>query len=261
LPELSATAGLDFYGQFLNGRYRGPAPGQYEGNPSESDSFSTQRNVSTVQPSIDVVRPGAYLEFGFRPTPRLLFVPGLRADYYGDVAHASLDPRLTARYQVTDQITLKSGLGFYTQAPQYWQALAVVGNPRIDPSRALHSSLGFELRASEQLKLSAEGFYKRLTHRIVGTANNAEPHWVNDGDGRIFGAEFLAEYRAPSGTFGYLAYTISRSERRDAGGPMRLFDHDQPHLLSLALSQRLGRGWTIGGRFRLTSGEPIQEYA
>ncbi|HYQ28482.1 MAG TPA: TonB-dependent receptor [Polyangiaceae bacterium] len=255
-PELSATFGADFYGQFLGGRYHGPAPDQYEGNPSDHDSILTRRTVSTVVPSFNVIRPGAYLELGLRPTRRLLLLPGLRADYYGDVDHASLDPRLSARYEASPGFTLKSGLGYYSQAPQYWQALPVVGNPRIEPYRALQASLGFEERAGDTLKLGVEGFYKWLENRIVGTPGGVPPHFVNDGEGRIYGAEFSFEYRPRPGSFAYLSYTLSRSERRDGDGPYRLFDHDEPHVLSLAASQSLGRGWTVGARFRLISGDP-----
>jgi TonB family protein len=255
-PELSATFGVDFYGQFLGGRYHGPAPDQYEGNPSDDDSPLTRRNVSTVVPTLNVIRPGAYLELGVRPTRRLLLLPALRADYYGDVDHASFDPRLAARYEVNGSLTLKSGVGLYSQAPQYWQALSVVGNPHIEPYRALQTSLGLEARADDTVKFGAEGFYKWLDHRIVGTAGGVEPHFVNDGEGRIYGAEFSLEYRPSPDTFGFLAYTISRSERRDGAGAYRLFDHDQPHVLSLALGQNLGRGWSVGGRFRFVSGDP-----
>ena len=256
LPELSATLGADFFGQFLGGRYYGPAPDQYEGNPSDQDSMLTRRNVSLVLPSFNVVRPGAYFELGVRPTPKLLIIPGVRVDYYGDIDHASVDPRLAARYEVRPGFTLKSGIGYYSQPPQYWQALPTVGNPHIRPYRALQTSFGFEERPSETLKFGAEGFYKRLENRIVGTDGGVDPHWVNDGEGRIYGAELSAEYHPAPGTFAFLAYTLSRSERRDANGPYRLFDHDEPHVLSLAASQNLGRGWTLGGRFRLISGDP-----
>ena len=255
-PALSATLGADFYGQFMGGRYYGPAPGQYEGNPSDNNSLLTRRNVSTVLPTLNVIRPGAYLEFGVRPTRQLLLLPGLRADYYGDIGHASLDPRLSARYEVMPGFTLKSGVGYYSQAPQYWQALAVIGNPRIEPYHALQTSLGFEERLGDTLRFGAEGFYKWLDHRIVGAPGGVPPHFINDGEGRIYGAEFSTEYRPTPGTFAYFAYTISRSERRDGDGPYRLFDHDQPHILSLAASQNLGRGWTVGGRFRFVSGDP-----
>ncbi len=256
VPEVSATLGGDFYGQFLSGRYHGPAPDQYEGNPSDSESIGSRRTVSTIVPSLNVVRPGAYLELGLRPTRHVLLVPGVRADYYGDIDHFSVDPRLTSRFELGSGFTLKSGVGFYTQAPQYWQALAVVGNPHLEPYRALQTSLGFEEQASEQLKFGAEGFYKRLNNRIIGTPGGVAPHFINDGDGRIYGAELSAEYQPGPGSFVYLAYTLSRSERRDGNGPYRLFDHDEPHVLSLAASQNLGRGWLVGGRFRLISGDP-----
>ncbi|HEY0466396.1 MAG TPA: TonB-dependent receptor, partial [Polyangiaceae bacterium] len=258
-PQLSATWGADFFGQFLGGRYHGPAPDQYEGNPSDHDSNLTRRNVSTVLPTLNVIRPGAYFEFGIRPTPRLLLVPGVRADYYGDVDHATIDPRLAARYEVSRGLSLKSGLGYYSQAPQYWQALAVIGNPRIEPYHALQTSLGFEGRAGDVLKFGVEGFYKWLDHRIIGTPGGVAPHFINDGEGRIYGAEFSSEYRPGPNTFGYLSYTISRSERRDGAAPYRLFDHDQPHILSLALGQNLGRGWKVGGRFRFVSGDPTTQ--
>jgi TonB family protein len=256
LPELSVTTGIDFSAQFLSGRYAGPAPGAGEGDPSGMDSSLTRRTVSLVVPSLNVVRPGAYLEFGLRPEKHLLIVPGLRADYYGDLGRSSFDPRLTARYEVTADFALKSGVGYYTQAPQYWQALSAIGNPQIEPYRALQTSFGFEEHAGNRLKFGAEGFYKRLTNRIIATPGSVAPHFINDGEGRIYGVEISAEYHPQGGSFFYLAYTLSRSERRDGDEPYRLFDHDEPHVLALTASQVLGRGWTAGARFRLISGDP-----
>ncbi len=255
-PEISATAGIDFYGQFLSGRYHGPAPDQYEGNPSDSDPNATKRTLSVDLRTLNVIRPGAYFELGVRPAPRVLLIPGLRADYYGDIGRSSFDPRLNSRLEMTPDFTLKSGVGFYTQAPQYWQALAVIGNPRIEPYRALQTSFGFEERAGARAKFGVEGFYKRLTNRIIGTPGDVAPHFINDGDGRIYGVEVSAEYHPGPSSFFYLAYTLSRSERRDGDGPYRLFDHDEPHVLALTASQALGRGWLLGARFRLISGDP-----
>jgi TonB family protein len=256
LPEISATAGADFYGQFLSGRYNGPAPDQYEGNPSDNDPSATRRTVSSVVPSLNVVRPGAYLELGLRPERRVLLVPGVRLDYYAEIQRSSIDPRLSSRLEITPNFALKSGIGYYTQAPQYWQALAVVGNPQIEPYRALQASLGVEERVGARVKFGVEGFYKRLENRIIGTPGGVAPHFINDGDGRIYGAELSADYHPEGGTFFYLAYTLSRSERRDGDGPYRLFDHDEPHVLAVTASRALGRGWLLGARFRLISGDP-----
>jgi hypothetical protein len=91
---------------------------------------------------------------------------------------------------------------------------------------------------------------------IVATVDGGPPGFVNEGKGRIYGGEFSAEARPDDRTFGYVAYTLSRSERSEHGRPYRLFDHDQTHILSLAASRKLGRGWELGTRFRLVSGEP-----
>jgi hypothetical protein len=56
---------------------------------------------------------------------------------------------------------------------------------------------------------------------------------------------------------GWLAYTLSRAERNDSGpGGNRLFDYDQPHILTTVLQYVLPRNWQVGARFRLVSGNP-----
>ena len=59
-----------------------------------------------------------------------------------------------------------------------------------------------------------------------------------------------------NGFFGWIAYTLSRSERQDApGGSTRLFDYDQPHVLTAVVSKEL-QAWTFGVRFRYATGLP-----
>ena len=59
------------------------------------------------------------------------------------------------------------------------------------------------------------------------------------------------------GWFGWCAYTLSRSRRRDfMDSPTRIFDHDQPHNLITAWSKSLGP-WSFGAKFRLASGHPL----
>ncbi|HEY3493581.1 MAG TPA: TonB-dependent receptor plug domain-containing protein [Polyangiaceae bacterium] len=253
---LRLVAGADFYGQFLQGEYRGPAPTQFEGNPRDSDPLASQRIVSVDASSLNVVRPGAYLELGYRPLSNVLIAPGVRADYYGEFAAWSVDPRLSTRVELGAHTALKAGVGRYSQPPIFWMSNSTVGNPELDPYHALQTSLGLEQSFGSTAKLGVEGFYKYLDDVVVGTADGGPPVFVNDGTGRIYGAEFSAELRPDDRTFAFVAYTLSRSERSDHGGPYRLFDHDQTHILSLVGSRKLGRGWELGTRFRLVSGEP-----
>jgi len=254
-PELRATAGLDLTSLFLNGEYRGPVPQQFEGNPRDGDPLAGQRLISAKAP-VNVFRPAVYAELGYRPVKPWLVTPGVRADYNGEFTSWSVDPRLASRFEVTESTTLKGGVGRYSQPPLFWMSFPHVGNPDLEPYHAWQYSAGVEQRCGDELKLGVEGFYKQLDAVIVGSADGGEPHFVNEGAGRIYGGEFFAEAHPDQKTFAFLAYTLSRSERSEHGGAYRLFDHDQTHILSAAASRKLGRGWEVGARFLLISGEP-----
>jgi outer membrane receptor protein involved in Fe transport len=255
--SLRLTAGADLFAMFVGGSYRGPVPGQAEGDPTQNNPLSSQRLISVRDDSINVVRPAAYLELGFRPVDQLLLMPGVRFDYLADSKQHSIDPRFAARYEVSPSTALKFGVGSFSQAPEWYQTIPNVGNPRIKPWRALQTSVGVEQKLGARAKMTVEGFYKHLSGVIIGTPDGAAPRLENEGGGRIYGGELSAEARWASQGVAYLAYTLSRSERKEHGGPYRLFDTDQTHILSLVGSQGLGKGWEVGARLRLVSGDPL----
>jgi hypothetical protein len=253
---LRLTGGADFFGWFLDGRYHGPQPGSTEGDPTDGDPLAGQRSITVSPRRVTVAQPAAYLELGFRPLPPLLISPGVRVDYYGEIKDASVDPRVAVRYEVTPTTALKGGVGYYSQPPQSWQSIPGIGNPDLTHFRALQTSAGVEQKLGEHGKLTAEGFYKRVDDIVIGTENREAPQFVNQGQGRIYGGELSGEAHWSSNGFAYLAYTLSRSERRREGQDWRLFDQDQTHVLSLAANQGLGHGWNVGMRFRVVSGNP-----
>ena len=57
-----------------------------------------------------------------------------------------------------------------------------------------------------------------------------------------------------SRAFGWIAYTLSRSERVDRpGNATRLFDYDQTHVATVVASYEIGAGFEVGARFRYAS--------
>lgn len=249
------TMGFDVDVERVGGDYFGPRPGQNEGDP---DAFE-QRLASTrpvgVEETTTLISPAGYVELQFQPVEPLVVVPGIRFDYFEHIAAIAVDPRLGARYSVTEDTTLKSGVGLFTQRPVWWRSLPEIGNPDIEPHRALHLSTGVEQRFGDHAEIGVEGFYKRIIDRIVDSGDG-EPYFINDGVGRVYGAEVSAEVSPTPRSFLYMAYTLSRSERRDGNGPWRLFDYDQTHNFSLAGNYELGRGWELGARFRVVTGSP-----
>jgi hypothetical protein len=73
----------------------------------------------------------------------------------------------------------------------------------------------------------------------------------------VRGVQVLLRQQLFHGFFGWITYTLMRSERRDHPDlAYRLFDQDQTHVLGLLASLDLGHGFEVGGRFRFATGMP-----
>jgi hypothetical protein len=74
--------------------------------------------------------------------------------------------------------------------------------------------------------------------------------------GRAYGLEVLLRRRSRHGFYGWLSYTLSRSERFKEGEWV-VFDFDRTHILSLVFAVPLPRNWEIGARLQYQTGRPI----
>ena len=253
--KVRLIAGLDV--ALLSGdvSYAGPPITQQEGNPDNGSGGGTApSNRAHIETSdaFTVVQPAIYLESDLDLKPVRL-VLGSRFDYFSEIKKSSFDPRLAIHYSLTENTRLKGGVGMFTQGPQFQESSPAFGNARLGPTHTVHTGLGFEHTFMPGVNLSVEGFYKYLYDRIIGTDYGQAPQFINGGKGRVFGLEVLAKvYQGRF--FGYLSYTLSRSEREDHNEGYQLFDFDQPHILTVTGVYRLGHGWEAGLLFRLTSG-------
>jgi hypothetical protein len=256
-PWLSLGTGLDAALVDVTYEYGGPPPPPDDGIPAPG-ALAAQGGVE-VEGTLEALRSGVYVEALVRPLERWLLVPGVRVDYVSDSDAVTVDPRLSSRLGLTEDTTFKAGVGAYSQPPQYWEVMGF-GNPALDPFRAIHASVGAEQFLRQGVRADLDLFYKRWMDRVVGTPGGAPPRFVNGGTGDAYGLEFQLDVELEDRTRGILAYTLSRSVRRDAPDqPERLFDDDQTHNLSIAQNVDLGSGWLVGGRFRYVTGSPYSE--
>lgn len=250
------VAGIDADVSPYTVSYLGPVVSQEEGGEMGAVIGDTQ---VTSQGSETGFQPAAYLELDMRPVSSWQVLLGARVDYNHQTRNAAFDPRLATIVHLTDEVRLKGGVGIFSQPSPFEYATAEVGgNPNLGWQHALHSSIGVEADIADGVRLSLEGFHKYQWDRIVSTPGGQGPGFDNAGIGRIFGVEASARVN-PEGRrwFGYLSYTLSRSERRDRPeDDWRLFDFDQTHIFSLAAVYRLPRGWELGATIRLVSGNP-----
>jgi TonB family protein len=238
-------------------KYGGPPLGQDEGNANANGGtpLSNRSRVDATD-KVTLVQPGAYLESDIDLAPAHI-VLGARLDYDSATKAYSFDPRIAVHVAVTDTTRLKAGFGLFSQPPQYQESSIAFGNPRLRATHTVHASAGVDQTIIPGVKVGVEGFYKYLFNRVVGTEFGEPPKFINGGKGRIYGMEVSAKVDPRGRFFGYLSYTLSRSERADrVNDPYRLFDYDQPHILTISSVYRLGRGWEAGVTFRLTAGNP-----
>lgn len=254
------NAGLDMYQGFYSVNFRGPAapaPGSAPNQPFSTRSVREQKTTGTGY------LPSAYVEAELAPTARLKIVPGLRVDYANYTRRFDTSPRVNARFAVNPaypRTTVKAGLGFFHQPPQFQEALPPLGSTGLKSNRAIHYALGLEQELSRRIEGSVEGFYKQLDSAVIGSPSvtGAALDYTNIGKGYVIGSEVLLKYKPDERFFGWIAYTLSRSARIfRPGEEERLIQYDQTHILTVLGSYRLGHGWEFGARFRLVSGNLI----
>jgi TonB family protein len=251
-------AGLDVYTAPIDLTYVGPQPQAQEGAGSQQGSLAGQDQVF-ADVDTTIFRPGVYLESDMQLGKITRLILGLRVDYFSAINASSVDPRLTTIFTVAKDMRVKLGVGVFSQPPELQESDPSIGNPGLDPIKAVHLGAGWEYDALPGARFGVEGFYKYLWDRAISTPHGEAPFYVTGGIGRIYGAEFSINIRPATGRhyFGYLSYTLSRSERKDGSlEPWRLFDFDQTHILTVAFVYNFPRNWEIGGTFRVVSGNP-----
>jgi TonB family protein len=257
-PRVQLIAGLDVYTAPIDLIYLGAQPDAAEGAGSQQGSLAGREQVF-ADVDTTIFRPGVYLESGMKLGKLTELILGLRMDYFSDVSAFVVDPRLTTIFTVAEDMRVKFGVGIFSQPPEFQESDSTIGNPNLDPLKAVHLGAGWEYDALPGFRFGVEGFYKYLWDRPVSTPGGEAPFYITNGIGRIYGAEFSINIRPATGRqyFGYLSYTLSRSERKDGPlEPWRLFDFDQTHILTAAFVYNFPRNWEIGGTFRIVSGNP-----
>ncbi len=184
---------------------------------------------------------------------------------------------------------LKASIGIYHQPPRF-----VLPLPGLDQMplkygllRSYQSSLGAEVPMREKFELSVEGFFNYMDPTIFDLSTNSTSVVTGanqtlvptslvmptmDGQefinrlttpevGRAYGLEFLLRRKSTTGVFGWISYTLSRSERYHPAvgttpGFWAPYDYDRTHLVNVVAGLPLRRNWDIGVRLTYQSGKP-----
>ena len=242
----------------------------------------------------DLYGIGVMTEALWRPTERLLVRPGVRSDVYdnGETTQVGIDPRVLARYRVagdrTDATHLEGSVGLYHQPARF--PIPVPGLDQLAFERgllqAVQTSAGVETKLGAGFSVELTTYFNYMDPILFDLVTNPDPTSLQtqspdnlpgelpdapdpDEEGRVsvggilepqigrsYGVELLVRRRSRRGAFGWLSYTLSRTERlRD--DEWSAFDYDRTHILNLVAGIPLPRNWDLGMRVQVQSGRPL----
>ncbi|MCK6547889.1 TonB-dependent receptor [Myxococcota bacterium] len=270
-PWLKLNAGVDALYYAFTSESELPVLPTVRDFPSPIPTDVPTRKDSAV---IGAFISSVYAEAELTPLKDLYLWPGLRLDYYGFSAEDqplidprlvegrslwSLEPRISGRYRVTDALWVKGQFGQYRQPPLPPQFYL---NADLPLQEVEQYSGGIEWQLAKTLSLDLQGFYRwgsefaRFSRRVQVVNGQIRPvAFEADLLRRSYGSEVLLRLDKTAGLFGWIAYTLSRSEqRRDDQDWRSFFFFDQTHNLTAVASYELGLNWTLSARFRFVTG-------
>lgn len=215
-----------------------------------------QLPIHMIDGSYDADYAGAYVASDITPTRTTTITTGVRLDAFGHSNTRRVLPRAQVRQRI-GPVTLAGAFGRYARDPD-----GTEGIPRdLPPELATQGTLSAELAVASGITASLAGFASARRDLVVEDPSKTgltELPYASGGTGTTRGLEALVRVQRGA-WFGWLAYTLSRSVRRDAPlAPERPFAYDQRHLVSAVGSWKRGP-WSFGGRWQLASGLPYTE--
>jgi TonB family protein len=265
---LRFDAGIDFEGNRWSVDLTAPVAAVPRGGSGGGGGGGFGGAFTSDALTLDQIGFAPFVELNFTPTKKLLLTPQFRLEtfdfrgYQGsanafDHGYVLPEPRLAARYQIKKWIAVKAAAGVYHQAPDPQTFLRLFGNPADKPEWGWHYVAGVDIDPTPTLHIETEAFYKDLRNLVVNGEYAASPTLTNDGLGRVYGGELLVRQELWHNFFGWVAYTLSRAERKDhPNTDWHLFQYDQTHILTIIGSYKFGRGYQVGIRFRYVTGNP-----
>ncbi len=249
-------------------------------DPDFSGSLDTLIGSQETQ----AVELATYVEDDFEINDRLKINAGLHFSAFlvGETTYTSLQPRIAARYLISDQMSLKAS---YVRMAQFIHLLTnsgiglptdlwVPATERIRPQRSEQFAIGMARNLGNQYELSLEGYFKNMynliEYREGASFIDVNQDWQNRvtvGDGQSYGAELLIQ-KKKGRTTGWLGYTLSWTYRQFDElnfGKRFPYKYDRRHDIGLAVVHQwkenidLSMSWVYGSGNAITL--PIATYS
>jgi len=288
-PRTSSIAGFD--GGFHFTYFFGPSALKYgidlSGYKTVFNFYNqVNRQINYTQNTTEV---DAFVEYKW-VVGKVVIQPGFRLQVYASLSTVSPEPRLAAKYNVTNNFRLKMAGGYFTQnlistsndldvvnlfygflsGPENLQKEFNGKTVKNKLQQAWHIILGFEWDMTRNLSLNVEGYYKyypQLTNinrnkLFEDTPANSEipdnlkkDFIIESGDAE--GVDISLKYNYKKLSF-WGTYSLGYIHRTD-GLTWYVPPYDRRHNVNLMLTWNFGKrgSWELDGRYNYGSGFPF----
>ena len=192
---------------------------------------------------------------------------------------SQLSPRFSASYALTEKLNLSFNTGRYYQMPPYtamgYSDLSgnFINKDNLKYIQSDHFVAGLELVPSENIQLTAEGFYKKYSRYPFSVQDSVplssksadygifgDEELISKSDGRAYGIELLGRVKEFKKINMVFSYTYVRSEFKGLAGNWIPSSWDNRHLLNVTATKKFNRNWDFGFKWRFVGGAPYTPY-
>lgn len=168
-------------------------------------------------------------------SPALVLLPGARLDVDSQFG-AYATPRLAARFDPTEEVTLRASYGWGYKAPDFRElylifenpsvGYLVEGNTELQPEKSRSYNVSAEYQPYRSVWLSVQGFYNHISDRIgtnLAPASDVGPQrfiYQNVDSANSLGAEASVRLSPLDGLRLDLGYTWTRTRNESDGQPL-----------------------------------------
>jgi hypothetical protein len=216
----------------------------------------------------------AYAQWQWRPNEAWTVNTGVHANYLELDGQTSIEPRIGARYAFHPKQSVSFGAGLHSQM----QPLTVYfsrernfvdgtvsgpTNTDLDFNKAIHTVLGYDVKAGENWRVRSEVYYQYLFNMAVDPFSSSfsiantgadftlpnNPNLVNEGTGENYGLELTVERSLNKGFYFLLTSSLFESTYKGSDGIERNTAFNGNYVFNLLA----GKEWTLTKNTQLTA--------
>lgn len=208
-----------------------------------TDMYDAKFTHNHVLPLHDAERNSLLLktfgEWRYTINDALTIVSGIHSLYYNMSEEITIEPRFSAKYQLSNSISLNAGTGLYSQIQSrqvlFYQKDGANINDNLGMTKSWQNVIGFDWLLSASLRLKTELYYQYLFNvpvipdipqeSILNMGDDFRNNWdytfINKGSGKNYGIDVTLEKFYDNNFYYLLTFSLYNSTYKGYDGVSR----------------------------------------